>query len=145
MKPRLRLINRLLQAVEPHDKGIVEALLTGELSRQTFGRSLGSQPANAYAIEVAPRRSVILHEDRISPAQIRSQMIGILALLECPHLHGESSCERRGAGYQLDSNRGYSGSDHIDGVSSRERQVDQASRHEGAAVDNSNLSVLAII
>jgi hypothetical protein len=136
-----------LQAVQSHDKRIVETALSSEFSSEALRRAFSGEPPHTHTIQATCGRIKILHKDRIVPAQIGAQPVRVLALLKSAHLYRKRSREgqRAGAGDKLEPNRGNAGPNHIDGVSGGKRQIDYAAFNERTAVDNAYLGVFAVV
>jgi len=123
----------------------MESALAGELRRETLRRLFRCETSDADAVKAACRRLILLHQDGVTPAQIGLQPIRVGALLKGPDLHRESASEQRWARYELQPDRRNARSDHIDGVSGGQRQIDQTALNEWAAIDDAHFGLLAII
>ena len=123
----------------------METPLSRELSREALGRLFGCKAPDANSIKPPGGCLKILHENGVAPSQIGSQPLGVLALLECADLHRESTCERRGTGYEFQPNRRHASPNHIDGMSGGQGQIDHPAFDEWAAINNTHVGMLAII
>lgn len=123
----------------------METPLSRKLSREALGRLFGCKAPDANSIKPPRGCLKILYENRITPAQIGSQPLGILALLECADLHRESTCERRGTGYEFQPHWGHASPNHIDGVSGSQGQIDHAAFDKWTAINDAHLGMLAVI
>jgi hypothetical protein len=135
----------IVRHVKTHDerlKSIRIPQLRGEVLRGVRTWST----ANAHAVKMSGGRIKILNKDGlVAREQALAQTVGVAAIGKRAHLYGEISNRGTRAGKQLDAHRRCASADHVESDCRRTREIQHSIPDEGAAVDDANFDLAAVI
>ncbi len=131
--------------VKAHDKGF-ESIGIPQL-RGKLLRGVGiCNTAYAHTVKMSVGRIKILNEDGlVAREQALAEALGIGAIGKRSHLHSEVSDHGARAGKQLDAHGCCASADHIEPDRRRPREIQHAVPDEGAAVDDANFNLTAVV
>jgi hypothetical protein len=102
--------------------------------------------AHAHAVKMSGGRIKILNKDGlVAREQALAQALGVTAIGKRPYLHGEISNRGTRAGKQLDAHRRRACSDHVESDCRRPCKIQHSFPDEGAAVDDANFNLAAVV
>src|SRR5882762_1442821 len=103
-------------------------------------------PAYAHAVKMSVGRIKILDKDGlVAREQALAQALGIGAISKRAHLHGEVSDRGARAGEHLDAHGRCASADHVESYCRRASEVQDSVSDEGAAVDDTNFNLAAVV
>src|SRR5258708_1587443 len=133
---------RLVQSHHESLEFVAVPQLHGELLR---GVRTWNSP-DEHTVEMSRGRIIILNKNRlVAREQAVAQALGVRAVRESPHLHGEVTNGGNRTREQFDAHESRAGADHVQRHCSGAREIENAVAAKRAPVDASDVHVAAIV